>query len=71
MRSQGRYVEEGEEYTAKVRKIGIITKDGKELVSPYYDLRSDSNHYNTERFGNTYYTYKTVDAKSGTFDLGI
>ena len=71
VRSLGRYVEEGEEYTAKVRKIGIITKDGKELVSPYYDLRSDSNHYNTERFGNTYYTYKTVDAKSGKFDFGI
>ena len=70
-RSTGRYLKEGEEYTTTVRKIGIITKDGTEIVSPYYDLRGDSNHYNVERFGNTYFTYKTVDTESGRYDFGI
>ncbi|MDO4863182.1 MAG: dockerin type I domain-containing protein [Ruminococcus sp.] len=69
--SLGKYIEEGEEYTVKVAKNGIITKDGKVLVEPYYDLRRDSNHYNIEHFGNTYYTWRTVDADAKRYEFGI
>ncbi|MDO4863185.1 MAG: dockerin type I domain-containing protein [Ruminococcus sp.] len=69
--SLGRYVQKGEVYTAKVNCFGLISKDGAEIVAPYYDERENIRHYNVEHFLSTYYTYRTIDAADGRYIFGI
>lgn len=66
-----RSVSEGEEYKISINKLGLITKDGKELVEPYYDGTYSSNHNDIEHFGNTYFTRRAVEGKQNRYEYGI
>lgn len=73
--SLDRVVKEGEEYTAKVAALGLITKDGWEIVPPYYDNSFRkimySSHYDIEHFGSTYFTRQAISAEQYRFKYNI